>query len=151
MGRACGLRFGCCPRTIAMGHGGSGEIDILEAVNLGVDGRNDIHGTIHFGGPCRTICRPDRLISSVPLSWINSTLTRSSGICWSCGGMWTVSNMQADSMAHPGSAYPALRPAFYILLNLAVVVIGLTTIVCDGISAPNDGRLCSGLFGRLRQ
>ena len=33
------------------GWAASGEIDIMEAVNLGVDGENRIHGTIHYGGP----------------------------------------------------------------------------------------------------
>ncbi|MBB3062017.1 glycoside hydrolase family 16 protein [Microbulbifer rhizosphaerae] len=33
------------------GWAGSGEIDIMEAVNLKVGGEDQIHGTLHYGGP----------------------------------------------------------------------------------------------------
>ena len=92
---------------------GSGEIDILEAVNLGGDGRNDIHGTIHFGGPW-----PDNLQAGQ--AHIVSTFCRGSiphlrarvgsgGAAVVCGRSTIC---KADSMAHPGSALSsALRPA----------------------------------------
>ncbi len=43
--------FWMLPQDFAYGGwAASGELDILEAVNLGVNGNNTVHGTIHYGG-----------------------------------------------------------------------------------------------------
>lgn len=101
---------------------GSGEIDILEAVNLGVDGRNDIHGTIHFGGPW-----PDNLQAGqahiVSTSVVDQFHTYAlewdlEELRWYVDGQQYAKQTQWRTQAAP---YPApFDQPFYILLNLAV-------------------------------
>ena len=117
---------------------GSGEIDILEAVNLGVDGRNDIHGTIHFGGPW-----PDNLqagqahvVGTSVVDQFHTYARDKEELRWYVDGQQYAKQTQWRTNAAP---YPApFDQPFYLLLNLAVAITW-TTIGCDGLSASNDG------------
>ena len=114
----------------------AGEIDIMEAINLDVLGKNAVFGTIHYGG-----------IADFPNNWFftgNNTTVGSEAdgdlptdvfhnyaIEWDADEIrWYVDDVLyatqnswwSDTAAtDPGAAYPApFNQAFHILLNVAV-------------------------------
>jgi beta-glucanase (GH16 family) len=100
----------------------SGEIDIMEAVNLGGSGGNSVHGTIHFGGewPNNQSSGNSYLVSTdataefhtYSLEWDPTELR------------WYVDDVlyaMQNAWSTTGGAYPApFDQPFYILLNVAV-------------------------------
>jgi beta-glucanase (GH16 family) len=100
----------------------SGEIDILEGVNLGGSGGNTIHGTIHFGGtwPENTKAGADYLVATDTTSDFHTYALE-----WSATEMrWYVDDVMyavQDSWHSSGGDFPApFDRAFYILFNVAV-------------------------------
>ena len=100
----------------------SGEIDIVEAVNLGVNGSNEIHGTLHYGGEW-----PDNTFSGnqyvVPSSATDEFHVYA--IEWDTGEIrWYVDDVlyaMQNSWTSTGGAFPApFDQFFYVLLNVAV-------------------------------
>lgn len=104
------------------GWAASGEIDIMEAVNLGGTGGNNVHGTIHFGG-----------------EWPNNQFTGSSYLVptdakadfhtyaleWDPTELrWYVDDVlyaMQNAWSTTGGPYPApFDQPFYLLLNVAV-------------------------------
>ena len=110
----------------------SGEIDILEAVNLGVDcesceegGENTILGTLHFGGQ-----QPDNDMHSTEISYpaVIDSGFHTFGLIWSQDAFtWTVDGVPFASAEKgdwfsAGSQNPSApfdRP-FHLILNLAI-------------------------------
>ena len=100
----------------------SGEIDIMEAVNLGVAGNNTVHGTIHYGG-----ATPGNLYSGgeylVPMDATSNF--HEYAIEWDPTEIrWYVDDVlysMKDAWSSTGADYPApFDQHFYILLNVAV-------------------------------
>jgi beta-glucanase (GH16 family) len=100
----------------------SGEIDIMEAVNLGGAGGNEVHGTIHYGG-----APPDNVFSGqsylVPADataefHIYAIEWDAFAIRWYVDGdLYSV----RDTWHSTGGAYPApFDQPFYVILNVAV-------------------------------
>ncbi|MEL7186162.1 MAG: glycoside hydrolase family 16 protein, partial [Pseudomonadota bacterium] len=104
------------------GWAASGEIDIMEAVNLGASGGNTIYGTIHYGG-----------------SWPNNVFTGDTTVApsdataefhtyaieWDATQIrWYVDDVlysMQNSWYSTGGSFPApFNQHFYILLNVAV-------------------------------
>lgn len=100
----------------------SGEIDIMEAVNLGGSGGNDVHGTIHYGGSW-----PNNEFSgesyTVPA---NATAEfHTYAMEWDASEIrWYVDDVlyaMRNSWYSTGGGFPApFDQHFYILLNVAV-------------------------------
>ena len=100
----------------------SGEIDIMEAVNLGGSGGNEVHGTIHYGGSwpnnvssSRSYTVPENATSgfhTYALEWDADELR------WYVDGqLYSMLN----SWYSTGAGFPApFDQPFYILLNVAV-------------------------------
>ncbi len=100
----------------------SGEIDIMEAINLGGSGGNTVHGTLHYGDEW-----PNNVYSGdaydVPASVTGEFHTYA--IEWDETEMrWYVDDVMyamQNSWSSAGVAYPApFNQRFYILLNVAV-------------------------------
>jgi len=100
----------------------SGEIDIMEAVNLGGSGGNHVHGTIHYGGAW-----PDNVFSGesylVPADATAEFHTYA--IEWDATEIrWYVDDVlyaMRNSWHSTGGAFPVpFDQPFYILLNVAV-------------------------------
>lgn len=100
----------------------SGEIDIMEAINLGGAGGNDVHGTIHYGGEW-----PNNSFSgehyTVPADATSEFHTYA--IEWDATEIrWYVDGVlyaMRNSWFSSGGAFPApFDQPFYILLNVAV-------------------------------
>ena len=104
------------------GWAASGEIDIMEAVNLGVAGNNTIHGTIHYGGewPANTFSGGGYLVPTdatdnfhvYAIEWDPTEIR------WYVDdALYSVKN----SWTSNGAAFPApFDQHFYVLLNVAV-------------------------------
>jgi beta-glucanase (GH16 family) len=104
------------------GWAASGEIDIMEAVNLGGAGGNDIHGTIHYGGSfpgnqssgqsVTVASSATALFHDYALEWDEQEIRwYLDGILYSSKNVWSST----------GQAYPApFDQPFYILINSAV-------------------------------
>lgn len=104
------------------GWAASGEIDIMEAVNLGGSGGNEVHGTIHYGGewPNNRWSGAGYLVSSsaqddfhtYAVEWDNAEIR------WYVDGvMYAMQN----SWSSTGGAFPApFDEPFYIIFNVAV-------------------------------
>jgi beta-glucanase (GH16 family) len=104
------------------GWAASGEIDIMEAVNLGGAGANNIHGTIHFGGgwPNNQSTGSSYLVATdataefhtYALEWDPTELR------------WYVDDVlyaMQNAWSTTGGPYPApFDQPFYLLLNVAV-------------------------------
>jgi beta-glucanase (GH16 family) len=119
----------------AQAYGGwaaSGEIDIVETVNLGAGGCNSCdngiedraHGTIHFGGEWP---RHTRTGGTTHLDDINAFHTYTlewyrDEMRWLIDGEEYVrrSNTQWRSDAAPGNAYAPFDERFHLILNLAI-------------------------------
>ena len=100
----------------------SGEIDIMEAVNLGGSGGNTVYGTIHYGGTW-----PNNVFSGetyvVPAN--ATTEFHTYAVEWDSGEIrWYVDDVlysMRNSWYSDGGAFPApFDQPFYILLNVAV-------------------------------
>ena len=100
----------------------SGEIDIMEAVNLGGSGGNEVHGTIHYGGAW-----PNNVFSGesyiVPADATAEFHTYA--IEWGAQEIrWYVDGVlfaMRNSWNSAGGDFPApFDQPFYILLNVAV-------------------------------
>ena len=104
------------------GWAASGEIDIMEAVNLGVDGNNTVLGTIHYGGewPGNTSSGAEYLapmdaaanFHEYAIEWDPTEIR------------WYVDDVlysMKNSWSSTGAAFPApFDQHFYLLLNVAV-------------------------------
>ncbi len=104
------------------GWAASGEIDIVEAVNLGVGGNNTVHGTIHYGGewPGNTLTggeyvAPMDAASSFHVYAIEWDPTE---IRWYVNDtLYSMKNAWSSS----GAPFPApFDQHFHLLLNVAV-------------------------------
>jgi len=100
----------------------SGEIDIMEAVNLGVSGSNDVHGTLHYGGewPNNTFSGDAYTVASSATDEFHDY-----AIEWDAGQIrWYVDGVMyamQNSWSSSGGPFPApFDEQFYILLNVAV-------------------------------
>ena len=100
----------------------SGEIDIVEAVNLGGTGGNEVHGTIHYGGAF-----PNNQFTgesyTVPTSAQDDFHTYA--IEWDATEIrWYVDDVlyaMQNNWSSTGGAFPApFDQAFYIIFNVAV-------------------------------
>jgi len=100
----------------------SGEIDIVEAVNLGAAGGNTVHGTIHFGGewPNNVSVGNDYLVASDATTDFHNYVLE-----WDQTEMrWYVDDVLhsvQNAWSTTSAAFPApFDQPFYILLNVAV-------------------------------
>ena len=100
----------------------SGEIDVMEAVNLGGSGGNNVHGTIHYGGEW-----PNNVQSGeayvVPAN--ATTGFHTYAVEWDASEIrWYVDGVlyaMQNSWYSTGGSFPApFDQHFYILLNVAV-------------------------------
>ncbi|MGI9219926.1 MAG: glycoside hydrolase family 16 protein [Woeseiaceae bacterium] len=100
----------------------SGEVDIVEAVNLGVADSNEVHGTIHYGGEW-----PENVFTgnryTVPGNAMEEFHTYA--IEWDIGEIrWYVDDIlyaMQNSWSSTGGSFPApFDEQFYLLLNVAV-------------------------------
>ncbi len=115
--------FWMLPQDFAYGGwAASGELDILEAVNLGENGNNTVHGTIHYGGewPNNTFTGDGYLVPT------NATTDfHVYAVEWDPTEIrWYVDDvmyLMQNSWYSTSAAYPApFNEDFYILLNVAV-------------------------------
>ncbi|WP_338590506.1 glycoside hydrolase family 16 protein [Shewanella khirikhana] len=104
------------------GWAASGEIDIMEAVNLGGTGANEVHGTLHFGAPW-----PDNQYVGQGHSPSTSVTENfhTYRVDWEPDEIrWYVDDVLYQTQTQwssTGGDYPApFNKDFYILLNLAV-------------------------------
>lgn len=104
------------------GWAASGEIDIMEAINLGGAGGNETHGTIHYGGSF-----PGNLSSgeSVTVSSSATALFHDYAVEWDENEIrWYLDGTlfsTRNAWSSTSQAYPApFDQPFYILLNVAV-------------------------------
>ncbi len=100
----------------------SGEIDVMEAVNLGGTGGNEVHGTIHFGGPW-----PATQFSGQSYSVASSATGNFHvyAVEWDATEIrWYVDGVlygTKNAWSSTGGPYPApFNQPFYILLNVAI-------------------------------
>jgi len=104
------------------GWAASGEIDVMEAVNLGAAGGNTVHGTIHYGGewPDNVSSGSEYLVATnattdfhdYALEWDETELRwYVDGVLYAMQNAWSTAS--ADFPA------PFDQP-FYVLLNVAV-------------------------------
>ena len=100
----------------------SGEIDIIEAVNLGVNSEYKVHGTIHHGGEWpNNVSSGNELVVSID----NTLDFHEYAIEWDVDEMrWYVDGQlfaTQNNWSTPTAPFPApFDETFYILLNLAV-------------------------------
>ncbi len=104
------------------GWAASGEIDIMEAVNLGGSGGNNVHGTIHFGGewPNNQFSGSSFLVPTDATAEFHTYALE-----WDPVELrWYVDNdlyAVQNAWSTTGGPYPApFDQSFYILLNVAV-------------------------------
>ena len=100
----------------------SGEIDIMEAINLGGAGGNEVHGTIHYGGAW-----PNNVFSGEGyVAPADATAEfHTYAIEWDATEIrWYVDNVlyaMRNTWYSTGGAFPApFDQPFYILINVAV-------------------------------
>jgi len=106
----------------------TGEIDVMEATNLGVGGNNSVFGTIHYGGefPANTFTgTKTKVDTDATANFHNYAIEWDADeIRWYVDDVLyaTQNSWWSDAAANnPGAAYPApFNQAFHILLNVAV-------------------------------
>jgi len=115
--------FWLLPQDSAYGSwAASGEIDIMEAVNLGGTGGNTVHGTIHYGAewPNNVYTGNEYVVATdattdfhvYAVEWDEAELR------WYVDGILYASE---NTWSSTGAAFPApFDQPFYILLNVAV-------------------------------
>jgi len=104
------------------GWAASGEIDIMEAINLGGSGDNFVHGTIHYGGewPAQQSSGESYLVpTNAQDNFHTYALEWDSGeIRWYVDGVLFA---MRNSWSSTGGAFPApFDQPFYIIFNVAV-------------------------------
>jgi beta-glucanase (GH16 family) len=104
------------------GWAASGEIDIMEAINLGGSGDNFVHGTIHYGGewPAQQSSGESYLVpTNAQDNFHTYALEWDSGeIRWYVDGVLFA---MRNSWSSTGGPFPApFDQPFYILINVAV-------------------------------
>ena len=104
------------------GWAASGEIDIMEAVNLGGSGGNSVHGTIHYGGefPANTSSGESYLVPSDATADFHTYAVE-----WDATEIrWYVDDVlyaMRNTWSSTGGPFPApFDEHFYILFNVAV-------------------------------
>ena len=104
------------------GWAASGEIDIVEAVNLGGSGGNNVHGTIHYGAsaPRNQSSGEEYLVPTNAQDEFHTYAVE-----WGSGEIrWYVDDViyaTQNSWSSTGGAFPApFDKPFYILFNVAV-------------------------------
>jgi beta-glucanase (GH16 family) len=104
------------------GWAASGEIDIMEAVNLGGSGGNEVHGTIHYGGewPNNTYSSESYVVPTDATAEFNTY-----AIEWDENEIrWYVNDVlfaMRNSWSSTGGSFPApFDQNFYVLLNVAI-------------------------------
>lgn len=100
----------------------SGEIDVVEAVNLGGTGGNTVFGTIHFGGesPANVFAGNDYLVPTDATAEFHTYALE-----WDATEMrWYVDDIlysTQNSWSTTGAPFPApFDERFYVLFNVAV-------------------------------
>jgi beta-glucanase (GH16 family) len=100
----------------------SGEIDIMEAVNLGGAGGNQVHGTIHYGGawPANVFSGESYLVPADATAEFHTYAVE-----WDATEIrWYVDDVlyaMRNAWRSDGGPFPApFAQPFYILLNVAV-------------------------------
>ena len=100
----------------------SGEIDVMEAVNIGASGGNTVYGTIHYGGmaPANVFSGDEYLVASDA-----ATDFHDYALEWDTTEMrWYVDDVlfgTQNSWSTVSASFPApFDQSFYILLNVAV-------------------------------
>jgi len=106
----------------------TGEIDVMEATNLGVGGNNSVFGTIHYGGefPANTFTGSKTKVDTdatanfhnYAIEWDADEIRwYVDDVLYATQNSWWSDAASTD----PGAAYPApFNQAFHILLNVAV-------------------------------
>jgi beta-glucanase (GH16 family) len=104
------------------GWAASGEIDIMETINLGAAGGNNLYGSIHYGGPW-----PQDLDTTVEYTPAPNMMSgfHTYAVEWDPGQIrWYFDNVLYSTQTNwssTGGVYPApFNQGFYIILNLAV-------------------------------
>ncbi len=115
--------FWLLPQDFAYGGwAASGEIDIMEAINLGASGGNTVHGTIHYGGewPNNVFTGDSYVVASDATSDFHLYAVEwdETEIRWYVDDVMYAMQNAWSSTAAPFPA-PFDQP-FYILLNVAV-------------------------------
>lgn len=115
--------FWLMPQDSAYGRwAASGEIDIMEAINLGGSGGNFVHGTIHYGGssPVNESSGEEYLVSTDATAEFHTYAVEWDplAIRWYVDGvLYSV----LDTWYSTGGEFPApFDQPFYIILNVAV-------------------------------
>ncbi len=106
----------------------TGEIDVMEATNLGVASNNSVFGTIHYGGefPANTFTGLKTSVATDATANFHNYAIEwdADEIRWYVDDVLyaTQNNWWSDAAStNPDGAYPApFNQAFHILLNVAV-------------------------------
>lgn len=100
----------------------TGEIDVMEATNLGVNGKNSVFGTLHFGGefPANSFTSQSQIVSTDATAEFHDYALE-----WDPAEMrWYIDGVlyrMENSWFSSAAAYPApFDQAFHILLNVAI-------------------------------
>ncbi|MAM88802.1 MAG: hypothetical protein CME36_15970 [unclassified Hahellaceae] len=104
------------------GWAASGEIDIMEAVNLGAAGGNEVHGTIHYGGKWPNNTHKGKSVT--PASSVSENF-HVYAIEWEEGEIrWYVNDRLYATQTEwysEAASYPApFNQRFHLILNVAV-------------------------------
>ena len=133
------------------GWAASGEIDIVEAINLGEAGNNSVHGTIHYGGEW-----PGNALSGDEyVAPMDATANfHVYAIAWDPTEIrWYVDDVlysMKNDWSSTGEPFPApFDQHFHILLNVAVGGNSAGRPKCKhGLSGNDGSRLRQGVLGR---
>ena len=96
-----------------------GEIDIMEAVNLGVGGQDKVHGTVHFGDPLASEGGYTDL-SDINGFHIYALEWYPDEIRWFLDGRQYYSVTEDQITKNPGAEVSPFDKNFHLILNLAI-------------------------------